>query len=219
MSKRNRSAPRKRPLQERSKATVETILEAAAHVLVTSGYEGTTTKAVAERAGVSIGSLYQYFPSKEALVAMLLERVHQRALAVLADKLVPHPITDLELEVRELVRVLVEFHGENPRLQRVLLEQAPRIGRLQAVQEIEARVESLVQIVLAQNLEFERPRNLGLVVFIIIRALRSAVWAALLERPELMGTPELVEELSTLVLGYLRPQGDPRRRSVRGEGG
>ncbi|HEX5754607.1 MAG TPA: TetR/AcrR family transcriptional regulator [Archangium sp.] len=206
MSKRNRSTPRKRPLQERSKATVETILEAAAHVLVTSGYEGTTTKAVAERAGVSIGSLYQYFPSKEALVAMLLERVHQRALAVLADKLVPHPITDLELEVRELVRVLVEFHGENPRLQRVLLEQAPRLGPLQAVQEIEARVESLVQTVLAQNLELEKPRNLGLVVFIIIRALRSAVWATVVERPELMGTPELVEELSKLVLGYLRPR-------------
>ena len=215
MSKRNRSAPRKRPLQERSKATVETILEAAAHVLVTSGYEGTTTKAVAERAGVSIGSLYQYFPSKEALVAMLLERFHQRSLAVLSHRLAPHPITDLEQEVRELVRVLVEFHGENPRLQRLLLEQAPRLGPLQGVQQIEARVESLVQIVLAQNLEFERPRNLGLVVFIIMRALRSAVWAAVVERPELMGTPELVEELSALVLGYLRPQGAPRRHSSR----
>ncbi|MFY0569875.1 TetR/AcrR family transcriptional regulator [Archangium lansingense] len=216
MSARNRSAPRKRPRQERAKATVETILEAAAHVLVTSGYEGTTTKAVAERAGVSIGSLYQYFPSKEALVAMLLERFHQRALEVLADKLAPHPITDLEQEVRELVRALVEFYGVNPRLQRVLLEQAPRIGRLQVVQEIEARVESLVQIVLAQNLEFERPRNLGLVVFIIIRALRSAVWAAVVERPELIGTPEFVEELSALILGYLRPQGDRRKHSTPG---
>lgn len=214
MSKRNRSAPRKRPSQERAKATVETILEAAAHVLVSSGYEGTTTKAVAERAGVSIGSLYQYFPSKEALVAMLLERFHQRALQVLAEKLVPHPITDLEQEVRELVRVLVEFYAENPRLQRVLLEQAPRIGPLQAVQQIEARVESLVQIVLAQNLEFEHPRNLGLVVFVIIRALRSAVWATVVERPELMGTPEFVEELSALILGYLRPQGDGRRPSA-----
>lgn len=207
MSARNRSAPRKRPRQERAKATVETILEAAAHVLVASGYEGTTTKAVAERAGVSIGSLYQYFPSKEAIVAMLLERFHQRALEVLADKLVPHPITDLAQEVRELVRVLVAFYGVNPRLQRLLLEQAPRLGPLQGVQEIETRVESLVQIVLAQNLEFERPRNLGLVVFIIIRALRSAIWAAVVERPELIGTPEFVEELSALVMGYLRPHG------------
>ena len=216
MSVRNRAAPRKRPRQERSKATVEVILEAAAHVLVSSGYEGTTTKQVAERAGVSIGSLYQYFPSKEALVAMLVERLHQRALAILSDKLVPHPITDLEQEVRELVRALVDVYAVNPSLQRVLLEQAPRIGRLQVVQEIEARVESLVQGVLSQNLEFERPRNLGLIVFVITRALRSAVWAAVVERPELIGTPELVEELSTLILGYLRPHGDRRIRSAPG---
>jgi hypothetical protein len=91
-------------------------------------------------------------------------------------------------------------------LQRVLLEQAPRIGPLQVVQEIEARVEFLVQGVLSQNLEFERPRNLGLIVFISTRALRSAVWAAVVERPELIGTPEFVEELSALVLGYLRPR-------------
>lgn len=206
MSGRNRASPRKRPRQERAKATVEVILEAAAHVLVSSGYEGTTTKQVAERAGVSIGSLYQYFPSKEALVAMLVERLHQRVLGIVSDKLVPHPITDLEREVRELVRSLVDVYGVNPELQRVLLEQAPRIGPLQVVQEIEARVEFLVQGVLSQNLEFERPRNLSLVVFIIIRALRSAVWAAVVERPELIGTPELVEELSALVLGYLRPR-------------
>ncbi|ATB39076.1 TetR family transcriptional regulator [Cystobacter fuscus] len=212
MSGRNRASPRKRPRQERAKATVELILEAAAHVLVSSGYEGTTTKQVAERAGVSIGSLYQYFPSKEALVAMLVERLHQRVLGILADKLVPRPISDLAQEVRELVRALVDVYGVNPELQRVLLEQAPRIGPLQVVQEIEARVEFLVQGVLSQNLEFERPRNLSLVVFIIIRALRSAVWAAVVERPELIGTPELVEELSALVLGYLRPRArDPER--------
>jgi AcrR family transcriptional regulator len=177
MSTRNRAAPRKRPRQERAKATVEVLLEAAAHVFVSSGYEGTTTKQVAERAGVSIGTLYQYFPSKEALVAMLLERLHQRVLSILSDKLGPHPITDLDQEVRDLMRTLVEVYGVNPRLQRVLLEQASRIGPLQVVQEIEARVESLVQGVLSRNLEFERPRDLGLVVFIIIRALRSAVWS------------------------------------------
>ncbi|WP_257459634.1 TetR/AcrR family transcriptional regulator [Archangium lipolyticum] len=206
MSTRNRAAPRKRPRQERAKATVEVLLEAAAHVFVSSGYEGTTTKQVAERAGVSIGTLYQYFPSKEALVAMLLERLHQRVLGIISDKLVHHPITDLEQEVRDLIRTLVEVYGVNPRLQRVLLEQASRIGPLQVVQEIEARVESLVQGVLSRNLEFEHPRDLGLVVFIIIRALRSAVWSTVVERPELIGTPELVEELSALVLGYLRPR-------------
>lgn len=67
-------APRKAPLQRRSAATVEAILEAAARILETEGLDGYTTNAVAERAGVSIGSLYQYFPHRDALTAALIER-------------------------------------------------------------------------------------------------------------------------------------------------
>src|SRR3546814_9174202 len=65
--------PRKLPRQERSKATVEAILIAATQVLIEDGYERATTARVAERAGVSVGSLYQYFPNKEALVGTLVE--------------------------------------------------------------------------------------------------------------------------------------------------
>jgi AcrR family transcriptional regulator len=67
-------APRKAPTQRRATATVEAILEAAAHILETRGFEGYTTNAVAERAGVSIGSLYQYYPNRDALTAALIER-------------------------------------------------------------------------------------------------------------------------------------------------
>jgi AcrR family transcriptional regulator len=66
--------PRKTPRQQRSTDTVNVILEAAARVLERHGLAGFTTNAVAERAGVSIGSLYQYFPSKEALTATLIRR-------------------------------------------------------------------------------------------------------------------------------------------------
>lgn len=66
--------PRKQPKQRRSIATVGIILDAAAQVLVTHGFEGFTTNAIAERAGISIGSCYQYFPSKEAVVAALIAR-------------------------------------------------------------------------------------------------------------------------------------------------
>ena len=69
-----RLLPRKAPKQGRSEATVEVILEAAAHILIERGYMALTTNAAALRAGVSIGSLYQYFPGKEALLAALLMR-------------------------------------------------------------------------------------------------------------------------------------------------
>jgi AcrR family transcriptional regulator len=67
-------SPRKRPSQSRSAATVKAILDATARILVERGYAATSTNAVAERAGVSVGSLYQYFPNKDALIAALHTR-------------------------------------------------------------------------------------------------------------------------------------------------
>jgi AcrR family transcriptional regulator len=73
-SPRARIQPRKNPTQERSADTVEAILEAAARILEDEGFEGYNTNAVASRAGVSIGSLYQYFPNKDAITRSLLQR-------------------------------------------------------------------------------------------------------------------------------------------------
>src|SRR5215472_19289867 len=74
MAPRTRTAPRKKPRQQRSQATVYAILDATARVLCTTGYDRASTNRIALAAGVSVGSLYQYFPSKEALVAALAEQ-------------------------------------------------------------------------------------------------------------------------------------------------
>ena len=74
MPRRPRTTPRKKPRQERSVATVDAILDATARVLCTTGYDRASTNRIALAAGVSVGSLYQYFPSKEALVAALAAR-------------------------------------------------------------------------------------------------------------------------------------------------
>ena len=66
--------PRKLASQERSRATVDALLEATTRVLLKEGYDRASTNRIAEVAGVSIGSLYQYFPSKEALVAAVIDR-------------------------------------------------------------------------------------------------------------------------------------------------
>jgi AcrR family transcriptional regulator len=82
--------PRKRPRQARAEETVESIIEAAAQILETDGIEGFNTNAIARRAGVSIGSLYQYFPGKDALTVALIQRETQRfhddAAAALAQR-------------------------------------------------------------------------------------------------------------------------------------
>src|SRR5215471_19293099 len=88
MARRTRTAPRKKPRQERSHATVDAILDATARVLCTIGYDRASTNRIALAAGVSVGSLYQYFPSKEALVAALIERHVEQMTSLVKSKIV-----------------------------------------------------------------------------------------------------------------------------------
>lgn len=74
------ASSRKKPRQARAQATVDAILQASAHILVGQGFEGFNTNAVAERAGVSVGSLYQYFPNKEAIIAEMVRAKRARLL-------------------------------------------------------------------------------------------------------------------------------------------
>jgi AcrR family transcriptional regulator len=118
------SMMRKKPQQARSQATIDVILHAAAHILGRRGWRGLTTNAVADAAGVSIGSLYQYFPNKLALVEAVRGRHFDEVLAVLnaaADEKVSRA-RRLEL----LVDGMISVHGRCPEAYRVLLEEAPR---------------------------------------------------------------------------------------------
>jgi AcrR family transcriptional regulator len=123
-----RTSPRKVPRQERSRLTVEAILDAAARVFERHGYAGGTTNRIAERAGVSIGSLYQYFPNKDAILVALVEQHLDEGTAaigpVLADLVADAPPVDVAM--RQLVEAMVALHRERPALHRVLFEEAPR---------------------------------------------------------------------------------------------
>lgn len=112
--------PRKRPRQARSQATVTAILQAAAHILETQGLPGFTTNAVAERAGVSIGSLYQYFPAREALLAALIREKREGLLAALEGAADQPPDGDLPKLLIALVRAGIAHWQARPGLTRGL---------------------------------------------------------------------------------------------------
>jgi len=119
---------RRRPLQARSAATVEAILEAAAQVFERHGYAAGTTNRIAERAGVSIGSLYQYFADKDAILVALTERHLDEGIAALAPLLAelvvrPPPV---RAALERLMSALIELHRHRPGLHRILFEEAPR---------------------------------------------------------------------------------------------
>jgi AcrR family transcriptional regulator len=106
-------SPRKKPRQSRSKATVDAIIEAAAQVLASHGLVGFNTNIVAQRAGVSIGSLYQYFPNKDALMVALIHRQQQGQQGALAQAIVSTKGQSLPDMVRALVRAAMQHHYDN----------------------------------------------------------------------------------------------------------
>ena len=132
--------PRKAPRQERSKQTVDAILEGCARLLREGDYGAVTTNHIAERAGVSIGSVYEFFPNKEAIVAALVER----RLAGLVDEV--REGVEIALEVGDrggaelLIRRIVDAVSSDRELYRVLLRQAPFVQRLAVTRQATAQL-------------------------------------------------------------------------------
>lgn len=133
---------RKRPRQGRSAATVEAILEAAARILETSGLPALNTNAVAEKAGVSIGSLYQYFPAKEALLAALIRRKRARLIADIEREKSGADARDLHGVIDGLIRAAIAQPLERPGLVRTL-------ERAEAMLPIDAETEVLKREIVA----------------------------------------------------------------------
>jgi len=120
--------PRKRPRQGRAKVTVESIVEATAQVLLEHGYDKFTTARAAERAGVSIGSLYQYFPNKAALASAVIDRCCENFLASFRSAM-PHGTRPALAEtVEAMIDVTLVSHHLTPELHKMVKDLAPRLG-------------------------------------------------------------------------------------------
>lgn len=119
--------PRKTPRQSRSLATVDAVLEAAARILEERGPDGFNTNAIADRAGVGIGSVYQYFPNKHALVAALVRRSTAALHARLATAEPQALAGDFETGIAALVRAAVAHQLARPALERMLDEMQRRL--------------------------------------------------------------------------------------------
>jgi AcrR family transcriptional regulator len=211
MPRKRLSQPRKLPQQERSRVTVEAILEATAHILTEEGYDKANTNRIAERAGISIGSLYQYFPNKESLMAALMEQHSQEIAALVETKLKDLVDSPLDIAIPELVKAVIAAHAINPRLHQVLNEEIPRSERLQQMQQADERITELLRAYLSRwhPLSEERlhqrthPQNLEMTIFILSRTVESLCHSAVIERPSFVSDRQFVQEVSRLLLLYL----------------
>ena len=160
--------PRKMPVQARSQATVDAILEDAARLLVTGTYDTFSTNRVAERAGVSVGSLYQYFPNKEALLSELMRR-HVEELERDMERIMAGTADALADVVRAIIEANIAAHLLEPALHRALCEEVPRLGPLDARVTVENRAAARVRAILeAHAAELVVP-DLDLATFLVVR--------------------------------------------------
>lgn len=200
-----RLEPRKLPKQARSGATVEAILEAAAQVFERQGYAAGTTNRIAERAGVSIGSLYQYFPNKDAILVALVHRHLAEGTAALAlhlQRLSRGARFDDVLP--DIVHAMVALHALAPSLHRVLFEESQLPPALRAeLNELEDGLVDLAAGALAAD-PYSRPVDPQLSARVVIGAIEGLTHRLVLRPPPGVAPEAIAGEITGLVRAYVQ---------------
>jgi AcrR family transcriptional regulator len=200
-----RLEPRKLPKQPRSEATVQTILEAAAQVFERHGYAAGTTNRIAERAGVSIGTVYQYFPNKDAILVALVHRHLAESLEVLE----PHLEqlaggAGFDEVLPDIVQAMVAMHALAPDLHRVLFEETQLPPTLRAeLDELEDQLVDMAARALAAD-PSTVPNDPRLTARVVISAIESLTHRLVLRPPPGVTPDTIAREITALVRAYIQ---------------
>lgn len=195
---------RKLPSQARASQTVDAIIEAATQILQNDGEERLNTNRIAERAGVSIGSLYQYFADKEAIIEAIARRERNKIIATIVKSLSVADPPDHASAVREIVRTLIGAFARRRRARRIIVSMMLR--RWQDVPEEQGADEvALMLLNAAEHKTSEDNREMTPVIaFVLTRAILGAIRSAVMENSPYLETQEFEDELVHLVTQYRR---------------
>lgn len=205
MSKRKRTIPRKLPTQSRSRATVEAILTATARLLRRDGYDALSTNKVAQAAGVSVGSLYQYFPSKEALFMAVMDTHCTQLSLALEGRLVALAQASIEVVARAMVDEMISLHRVDPRLHRVLMQQAPHLSPTSRILEMRHRFAELLAVYLEAHAAEVEIEDFKLAAHLLTLSVDALTDDAVLTHPELLESQAFRDDVVRMVLCYLAP--------------
>lgn len=196
--------PRKQPSQERSRVTVGVILEAAARVFAAEGYASATTNRIAAKAGVSVGSLYEYFPNKDALLVALMEAhiAEGQEILTAAGSEALRPGLSLRHSVARLVQAMIEFHARDRQLHRVLFEETPLPPRIRRqLAEVEQTIAGYVAAFLRQHPDVTAP-DVDLAAMVLVHAIEGLTHR-LVVHGDAQSDAAQIEELVTLATAFL----------------
>jgi AcrR family transcriptional regulator len=186
---------KKQPKQDRSRETVETIIEATTRIIESDGLAGLSTNRVAEVAGVSVGSLYQYFPNKEALVEEVRVRFGARFQRVMLELLGRLPGLGLREAIHAWVKTLVDLHAESPGVHNA-------VGTGSPVEGLEALATVIGGYLDRHAEEIRRPDRM-LAGRVLMDAAEALVHNTALRDPELLADACWVDEVCDLLERYL----------------
>lgn len=198
------SRMRRKPTQARSQERVNRILETAEKLFIADGYEATTTNAIAQQSKVSIGSLYQFFPDKSALLLALAIRygdlLQQRLVA-----LSTHEAAQSSLPVygEQLIDATAQFFADYPGYQAVFMEAQsiePKIGEIEDA--CDAQVVSALAAVLSQRDSHLVSEDYDAIAFVLVKAIGTVLWLSLKEQPAFQ--QRLITETKRLTSAYLK---------------
>jgi AcrR family transcriptional regulator len=197
---------RKPPIQKRAQFTVEGILAAGAQVFETSGYASASTNRIAKRAGVSIGTLYQYFPSKEAIAVALVER-HVVDTDSRLHEWVGHVASEehgLHAALQDYVIGMMELHAGRPRLQHILLEETPLPERVHnALLDAERRAATTMSELLSAYPEIPKT-HLVRVGFMVVQTVESLTHRFVAHPDvQVISRESFIEEVVAMLEAYL----------------
>lgn len=199
---RSRVAPRRLPTTQMQLEIAESIIEAAGTVLAQDGYAGFTTNIVAERAGVSVGSLYRYFPNKEALLAELARRLERKTELLVLSVIEQKANASLDELIAAVVDALFDELGD-AKLRQALRSEVPAAWLAPVSEHVDRTVlERIAQLL--ESRDDVRAGPYPLMAWIAGHAVELLVEAAMLDASASGRSRELREELIVLVVRYLR---------------
>ena len=190
---------RRKPKQARSEHTIDTIVDAAIHVLHDEGEKSLTTNRIAERSGFGIGTLYQYFPNKEAILTAIAQREVTRLKASIAKVLKDNDQSDPETATRALIHAFLHAFGGRHRARRAVVMMMSRQADLATLATLLRQMMDDLFAQIRWNDHF--PADMTKMRFhVISRAVIGAVRLTLIENPDLLSSKEFEDELVRLVL-------------------
>jgi AcrR family transcriptional regulator len=184
--------------------TVAAIIEAATQILQSDGEEGLTTNRIAERAGVSIGSLYQYFADKEAIIEAIAERERDQIIASVLRSLSEREPTDLESRVRDVIRTIISAFARRKRARRIVIVSMLRRWQTSSEKQGSDVVAQFMVEGAGRNKDARQRQTTPVSAFVLTRALMGPIRAAVIEDSPFLESQEFEDELVRLVLAFIR---------------